>query len=189
VPTPQVPAQPQVGVDQIAALLQALQQRQIPQLPGAAPSSPFAASAPAPAPAAPAAPQQPNALALLGTILTNPQLQQVLQSGPARNIQLPVPSAAAPGHARSVPIPLNAVLSAVLSLAGHSMSELAEAGEADSDDAPLYALGDDGYMLADPRDSDQRDALIAYLFRLNAAARDAGWYPQADGSDAGGISY
>jgi len=26
-------------------------------------------------------------------------------------------------------------------------------------------------MLVDPRDADQRDALIAYLFRLNAAAR------------------
>jgi hypothetical protein len=181
---PQLPSLP-AGADQLAALLQALQQRQIPQLPGAAPSSAFAASAPSPAPAAP---QQPNALALLGTILTNPQLQQALHSGMARNIHLPVPSAAAPGQARSVPIPLNAVLSAVLSLAGHSMSELAEAGEADSSDAPLYVLGDDGYMLVDPGDPDQRDALIAYLFRLNAAARELGWDPQTDGYDTGGFS-
>jgi hypothetical protein len=182
---------PAAGGDQLAALLQALQQRQIPPLPGAAPLSAFAAAAPAPvaAPAPAPAPQQPNALALLGTILSNPQLQQALQAGVARSVQLPVPSAAAPGHARSVPIPLNAVLSAVLSLAGHSMTELAEAGEEDSDDAPLYVLGDDGYMLVDPRDADQRDALIAYLFRLNAAARASGWYPQFDGDGARGSSY
>jgi len=168
---PQLPALPAAGGDQLAALLQALQQRQIPPLPGA--PSAFAASAPAPmaAPAPAAAPQQPNALALLGTILTNPQLQQAFQSGAPRSVHLPVPSAAAPGQARSVPIPINTVLSAILSLAGRSMTELAEAGEEDDDDAPLYVLGDDGYMLVDPRDADQRDALIAYLFRLNAAAR------------------
>ena len=186
-PQPQIPAPAVAGGDQIAALLQALQQRQIPALPGITPQSGVMQSAALPTrgtPIGPAAPQQPSALALLATILTNPQLQQALHAGPARSVQLPVPTAAAPGQSRSVPIPLSAVLSAALSLAGQSMTELAEAGEEESDDVPLYVLGDDGYVLVDPRNADDRAALVAYLFRLNEAARDAGRYSQFDDDGA-----
>jgi hypothetical protein len=98
------PGMPGASVDQLAMLMQALQQRQIPPLPGAPPPSapaapmmapsaamqgpamappgvpaPMGAPAPAPTPMAQPRPPQADALALLHMILANPQFQQAMQ--------------------------------------------------------------------------------------------------------------
>ena len=164
--------QPVAGMDQLAALLQALQQRQIPPLP-----------APAPQPVMPqiAAPaQQPDALGLLRLMLTNPQLQQALQGVPgvggygygAPGVQLPVPVPAAPQQLRSVQIPLAAVFSALGSLAARS--ETGQLAESLDEEPPEYLVGDDGYYIVDPASADDRDALVAHLFRLSDAAQGLG---------------
>lgn len=171
-PQPQ-PSTPQVaGLDQIAALLQALQQRQIPPLAPPAPS-------PATVPAA-----QTDALAMLRVILTNPQLQRALQPAApggapmSRTVQLPVPTPAAPQQLRPVPIPLHAVLGAILSLAGNTTGRPGEDLGDDEASFPEYLVGDDGRFLVDPSSADDRAALVAHLFRLNDAARRSGRYPQ-----------
>ena len=164
-------------MDQIAALLQALQQRQIPPLTAPAPPPP----ATVPPVAAPAA-AQPDALAMLRAILTNPQLQQTLQSAApggapmARTVQLPVPTPAAPQQVRPVPIPLPDVLRAILSLTGQTAGRVGE-GE-DEAEFPEYLVGDDGRFLVDPASADDRAALVGHLFCLNDAARRSGRYPQ-----------
>ena len=159
-------------MDQIAALLQALQQRQIP---------PLTAPAPPPAtvqPAAASAAAQPDALAMLRVILTNPQLQQALRSAApagapmARTVQLPVPTPAAPQQLRPVPIPLQEVLRAVLSLAGHTTTGRVGEDVGDDDaEFPEYLVGEDGRFLIDPANADDRLALVGHLFLLNDAAR------------------
>jgi len=165
-PQPPAPAPSAAGADQYAALVQALLKRQIPPLPP-----------PVPQPVAQpqvAAGGQPDALGLLRMILTNPQLQQTLQSGLAStNVQLPVPVASAPQQLRSIQIPLAAVYSALGSLAARSESGFAEA----DDDVPAYLLGDDGYYLVDPASADDRDALVVHLFRLSDAAQGSGIEP------------
>jgi hypothetical protein len=176
-PQPQ-PSTPQAaGLDQIAALLQALQQRQIPPV-----------TPPAPPPAVPpvaGTAAQPDALAMLRAILTNPQLHQALRPAgapagapTARTVQLPVPTPAAPPQTRAVPIPVDEVLRAILSLAGHATARAGEDfGEGDSE-FPEYLVGEDGRFLVDPANADDRVALVAHLFLLNDAARRSGRYPQ-----------
>ena len=170
--------QPMAGGDQLAALLQALRLHQIPGLPGPAqpaPVAPVAAVAPAPA--------QTDALGLLRTILTNPQLQQSLRPAAAtaaavvpRTVQLPVPATAAPGQVRSVPIPLGAVLNAIAALAGQSMTEVAEDVSEEEPEVPAYLVDDDGDFVVDPASSDDRAALVAHLFRLSDEAYRSGRY-------------
>jgi len=167
-------------LDQIALLLQALRHRQIPALPGAA-MQPAAAPLPAPAPAAP---RQPDALGLLRVILTNPHLQQALQSAPAPGagvqpaVQLPVPSPAAPAQTRSVPIPLGAVMNAIAALAGQSMTELSENMSEEDAEVPSYLVDDDGNFIVDPASPDDRAALVTHLFRLSEEAQRSGWFRQ-----------
>ena len=168
---------PAAGVDQITMLLQALMQRQIPPLP--APAPPSVASLPVAAPMR----AQPDAFGLLRMILTNPQLQQALQSASAtaavpRTVALPVPSPAAPRYVRNVPIPIGAVMNAILALAGQSMTELNESVSEDEPDVPAYLVGEGGDFVVDPASDDDRAALVAHLFRLNDAARRSGRYPQ-----------
>ena len=153
-------------------LLQALQQRQIPSLPG-----PYMQPAAAP---------QHNALALLGLILANPNLQRSLQSARVagttpRTVQLPVPATTAPGQTRSVSIPMGAVINAIAALAGQSMTELNESTPEDDPEMPSYLVGDDGDYLVDPASSTDRAALVAHLFRLNDEAQRAGY--GVDGED------
>ena len=161
---PQAPG----GMDTIASLLQALQQRQIPALPG---TTPPPAAAPPPAP-------QTDALGLLRTILTNPQLQQALQpaaaGAPAPAVQLPVPAQQAPAQQRAVQLPLGAVLNAIAALSRQGMTELYEQTAEDEAEVPAYLVGEDGGLLVDPASADDRAALVAHLFRLNAAARRSG---------------
>jgi hypothetical protein len=177
------------GFDQVAALLQALQQRQIPPLPGGV-SQPVTAPAPAMAPTRTAAPPpQTDALGLLRVILTNPQLQQALQFMPAGAatpppVQLPVP-AAAPGQARPVQVPLGAVLNALVALSGRAMTELNENVSEEEPEIPGYLVGDDGDLLVDPASADDRAALVTHLFVLSDAAQRSGWYPQLGDASEG----
>jgi hypothetical protein len=163
------------GFDQVAALLQMLQQRQIPALPGSAPQ-------PAAAP-----PPQTDALGLLRTILTNPHLQQALQpaaAGPPPPVRLPVPSHTAPSGRRSVNIPIGAVLRALIAASGEALVELYEQTGEDEAEFPEYLVGEDGDFLVDPASDDDRAALVAHLFRLNEAAQQAGGDPQPEWSEA-----
>jgi len=157
---------PPAGFDQLAALMQALQQRQIPPLPGATPQQPAAAP-----------PPQTDALGLLRTILTNPHLQQALQpsgGGPPQPVQLPVPSHTAPAGHRNVNIPLGAVLRALMAASGEALVELYEQTGEDEAEVPEYLVGEDGDFLVDPASDDDRAALVAHLFRLNEAAQQYG---------------
>lgn len=177
-------AQPQAptpaGFDQIAALLQALQQRQIPALPGG-PPPPAAAAAPAAAPS-----PQPDAVGLLRLILTNPQLQHALRVGPSGAspppVQLPVPVPGAPTELRTTTIPMAAVLNALVALSGRAMTELNENASEDEPEVPEYLVGPDGDFLVDPASADDRAALVTHLFVLSDAARNSGRYPQLSGA-------
>ena len=166
-PDTPAPQAPPGSVDQIAAFMQALQQRQIPPIPGSASTT------------IPGAMPQTDALGLIRTILTNPYLQQALQpagaagGAPARAVQLPVPSQAAPGGQRSVTIPLGAVLRALIAASGEALTELYEQSGEDEAELPEYLVGEDGDFLVDPVSDDDRAALVAHLFRLNDAARQA----------------
>jgi hypothetical protein len=169
---PAPPSVPSAGFDQLAALMQALQQRQIPALPGAAPQQPAAAP-----------PPQTDALGLLRTILTNPHLQQALQpagGGPPQPVQLPVPSPTAPAGRRNVNIPLGAVLRALMAASGEALVELYEQTGEDEAEVPEYLVGEDGDFLVDPASDDDRAALVAHLFRLNEAAQQYGGDPQPE---------
>jgi len=176
---PATTAAPPAGIDQIALLLQALQQRQIPPLPG-----PVVQPAPAPAPVH--AQPRTDALGLLRLILTNPQLQQALQSGAPgaaaatmpRSVELPVPAPAAPRHVRSVPIPLGAVMNAIAALAGQSMTELNEYTREEESEVPEYLVDEAGDFVVDPASADDRAALVAHLFRLSDATQRSGRYPR-----------
>lgn len=153
------------GVDQLGLLLQALRQHQVPPLP----SPPAYYGAPLPHP------RQPDGLALLRTILTNPHLQQALQAGVAhtagtRTLALPVPSTSAPGQTRSVAIPMGAVMNAIATLAGQSMSELNETTAEDEPEVPVYLVDDAGDFLVDPASGSDRAALVAHWFRVSEAA-------------------
>lgn len=132
-------------------------------------------------------PQQ-QALDLLSVILTNPHLQQTLQAGrttglPSRTVELPVPAATAPVRTRPVPIPLGAVMNAIVALAGQSMSELNESTPEDDPEVPAYLVGDNGDFLVDPGSPGDRAALVAHLFRLNDEVQHAGSLQPAGPSD------
>jgi hypothetical protein len=172
--------QPQRGIDQLTALLQALQQRQIPALPGV--SQPAAAPAPAGA-----LPPQTDALGLLRVLITNPQLQQALQSVRAGAVtpppvQLPVPVPDTPTQLQPVQVPIAAVLNALVALSGRAMTELNEHVSEDEPEVPDYLVGPDGDFVVDPASADDRAALVSHLFLLSDAAQRSGWYPQLNGT-------
>lgn len=164
---------PAADTGQVAQLLQALRQRQIPALPG-----PYATPAAAPAPAPPA-----DAMAMLRLILSNPQFLSALQSTAAssapRPVSLPVPVAAAAPQLRQVPIPLGAVLNAIVALAGASMTDLSAATREDEPEVPAYLVDAQGGFIVDPASADDRAALVTHFFRLSAEAQGAseGWLP------------
>jgi hypothetical protein len=168
--------QPTAQPDQLALLLQALQQRQIPALPGSpTPSTPPAQFSPAP---------QTDALTLLRMILTNPQLQQTLQAPPPgmygvpRTVELPIPATGAPRDTRSVQIPLGAVVNAIAALTGKAMTELNESSTEEEPEVPGYLVDDDGAFFVDPASADDRAALVAHLFRVSDATQRSGRFPQ-----------
>lgn len=158
---------PAADAGQIDQLLQALRQRNIPPLPG-----PYGPPPTAPA----AAPGDP--MSMLRLILSNPQFLQALQSTSApvaaRPVQLPVPVPTAPQQMQQMPIPLGAVLNAIVALAGSSMSNLSAGAREDEPEVPAYLVDADGRFIVDPANMDDRAALVTHLFRLSAEAQGAG---------------
>jgi hypothetical protein len=168
-PAPDAPATAAPGSpDQLAVLLQAMQQRQIPSLPGS--PSPAVTTAPQATAAAP----RLDGLALLHAILSNPQFQTTLRSAstgmPARTVYLPMPVPAQPHYQQQMPIPLGAVMNAIAQLATRSMTEITEGTDEEASPMPAYLVDEDGEYLVDPANGDDRAALVAHLFRVNAAA-------------------
>ena len=172
-PPPPTTMSPAADTGQVDRLLQALRQGQIPALPG-----PYAAPAPVPAHAPPA-----DAMAMLRLILSNPQFLSALHSTAAsstpRPVSLPVPVAAAAPRLRQVPIPLGAVLNAIVALAGASMTDLSAATREDEPEVPAYLVDAQGGFIVDPASADDRAALVTHFFRLSAEAQGAseGWLP------------
>ena len=155
------------GMDQFAALLQALRQQQLASQPAPAP--------PAPQPS-PYGPPQSDPLALLRMIISNPQLQQALQQrtmGPAapRAISLPMPAKGRQHGRRQMTIPLGAVMNAIYSLAGQSMEQLNANTREDDPEVPEYLVGEDGEFLVDPANPRERAELVERLFEISEAAR------------------
>jgi hypothetical protein len=165
--------------DQLGALLQALYHRQIPPLP--APS--YAYPAP-PAYAAPAPQNDP--MAMLRTIVGNPQFQQALQWSSLvgqqipRQLQLPIPAPGYPGDVRSVSIPMGAVMGTVASLAASSRNRMGATTREDESEVPEYLIDEEGDFIVDPASSDDRAALVAHLFLLSDEAQRSGWFAQPE---------
>lgn len=170
-PSPSSTMSPAADTGQVDRLLQALRQGQIPALPG-----PYATPVPAPAPPA-------DAMAMLRLILSNPQFLSALQStagsSAPRPVSLPVPVAAAAPQLRQVPIPLGAVLNAIVALANASMTDLSAATREDEPEVPAYLVDAQGGFIVDPASADDRAALVTHFFRLSAEAQGAGegWLP------------
>lgn len=163
------------NAQQLAWLLQALQQRQIPPLPGVS-QAPALAAAPPAAPPAPALAPAADGLALLRLILANPQFQQALAGGgpggmPAPAMSLPMPPRPGTAQPRRTRIPIGAVLNAVALLAGQSLNELSEQTAEDAPDVPEYLVGEDGEYIVDPSDPPSRASLVAHYFRVSDAIR------------------
>lgn len=173
---PPGPAAP--GGDQ-AQLLQALRTQQIPPLPGASGEPPSIA------------PRQADGMALLALILSHPQFIQALQQAGAhgaaapRTVPLQVPSTSVPAQTRTVPIPLGAVMNAIVALAGRSQVELNAATAEDDPEVPSYLVNDDGNFIVDPTSAADRAALVTHLFRLSdvAAQQQSEWSEASE--DAG----
>lgn len=112
-------------------------------------------------------------------ILTNPQLQQTLQTQAApRAVTLRMPVAGVPGAARPAQIPLGAVMNAIALLAGQSMTELNEFVSEEEPEVPEYLVDDNGDFIVDPGSADDRAALVAHLFRVDEAAQRLTWESQ-----------
>jgi hypothetical protein len=129
-------------------------------------------------------------MALLALILSHPQFQQALQQAGAqgsaapRTVPLQVPSTSVPSQPRVVPIPLGAVMNAIVALAGRSQVELNAATTEEDPEVPSYLVNDDGDFIVDPASPPDRAALVAHWFRLSdAAAREAEWSEASE--DAG----
>ena len=172
------PAAPGQGGDQ-AQLLQALKTQQIPPLPGASGEPPSLA------------PRHSDGMALLALILSHPQFQQALQqagahgAAAARTVPLQVPSTSVPSQTQVVPVPLGAVMNAIVALAGRSQVELNAATAEDDPEVPSYLVNDDGNFIVDPTSSTDRAALVAHLFRLSDAAAQQGSEWSEASEDAG----
>jgi len=157
---PQQYWQPPPSADRLGLLMQALQQRQIPPLPAPAVTAP-----------------QADGLGLLRLILSNPQFQQSLQqaamtgAGAVAPVALPMPAAQAPGHLRSMDIPLGAVINAIAGLTGPALMQLnARTSEADPE-VPEYLVSEDGEFIVDPASSDDRASLVVHMFEVSDEAQ------------------
>ena len=122
-------------------------------------------------------------------MLANPNLQRTLHAAhitgvPPRSVELPVPATAAPPRTRQVQIPLGAVMNALNLLAGQAMTELTESTPEDDPEMPSYLVGDDGDLLVDPADPNDRAALVAYLFRLSDEVERSGYAEAAQAEPA-----
>jgi hypothetical protein len=115
-------------------------------------------------------------LALLRSILTNPQFQQTLHlassmgaAGP-RAVSLPVPTVSQPSQRRAVEIPLGAVMNAIALLARQSMTELNASTREDEPAVPSYLVDGQGQYIVNPADAAARASLVTRLFELSEQA-------------------
>jgi hypothetical protein len=160
-------------------LIQNLRTGQIPQIAGPPTPAvrPSASSLPgmagAAASPAPAAGGQLDATALLGLLMSNPQLQQALRSAAvlgqaARPVELVVPTEGGP---TTVSIPLHAVMNTVAEMAERASVELApEADEA----LPGYLLNEAGEAIVEPSNPPAHAALVLHYFRMAGEAERFG---------------
>jgi hypothetical protein len=178
----------QQGLGQVASFLQSFRPGGIPPLPGQAYPGMAAPSAMGyPSHAGP----QTDATSLLRMFLGSPHLHQALQSaavfgqaGP-RTMELPMPAYGVPGGMRTVQIPLGAVLNPIMSLAGRAMEEMNASTREDDPELPEYLVGEDGQLLVDPANPDQRAALVVHMMRASQEATRSGWFSQGEGADEG----
>lgn len=186
------------GAGQVGGLLQGLRGGQIPGLPGgttgAAPGGPGAVPLRPPTVAVQPTPSRPppalglavpgpaplDATALLGMLLTNPQIMQALTQAPfmslpaARGVEVNVPSAG------PVSIPLPDLVNTIAQLAQRSVGEVSESrteldlASEDDPEIPDFLLTEDGELMADPTNPEDRAALVLHLLRLDGEARRHG---------------
>src|SRR6185295_3008722 len=90
--------------------------------------------------------------------------------------QLPLPAPGYPGGARSTSIPMGAVMNAIASLAGQSMTQFNAGTREDEAEVPEYLVDEEGEFVVDPASAEERAALVAHLFRMNEHAHRAGWF-------------
>ncbi len=128
-------------------------------------------------------------MAMLRTIMGNPQLQQAMywssmmgQAAP-RNLQLPIPAPGYPGDVRTVAIPMGAVMGTISTLAGSSRNQMGATTREDESEVPEYLVDEDGGFVVDPGSPDDRLALVAHLFLLNEEAQRSGWFRPPGESD------
>jgi hypothetical protein len=113
-----------------------------------------------------------NATALMGLLMSNPQLVQALQSAPF--------SASPPGVSVDVPnrgavsIPLGALMSSLAQLSQASSRELSELWPEDEAQVPEYLLAEDGSPVVDISKPRDRAALALYWLRRSAEAQRYG---------------
>ncbi len=163
----------------LAALMQALQTGEVPRVAGVAPPAARAPSAPQGEPTrAPAR----DATALLSLILSNAQVQDTLRRAATQrvpdDVQLAVPASTGSTRRDVVPLPMNAVVQAIASLAQRSTLELDEAltDEDESAEAPAeFLLTEGGDLIVDPADPHRRADLVAHYFRCAAEAERRGF--------------
>jgi hypothetical protein len=126
-------------------------------------------------------------LVLLQAVLANPQFQQTLRSAAmgaaARNVYLPLPMPAQPQLQQQLPIPLGAVMNAIAQLASQSMTEMTENTAEEAPPVPAYLIDEDGEYVVDPANAEDRAALVAHLFRVNAEAIRGGESDEAIETD------
>lgn len=170
------------GLDSLSSLIAALRAGQIPPLPGApAPRAGYGAAAPIP-------PQPFAATQLLGLMLGNPQLQQALQSAAtygvagARTLGLRVPWGE---EVRTVEVPLGAAVHTVHEVARRALGELNASTREDEAELPEYLVGEDGGLIVDPVSAEDRQALVAHLFKVDARATAAGIRTSEEADEAG----
>jgi hypothetical protein len=192
--SPSASSVPQVaqGGDQLASLLQALRVGNIPALGGA--SWPSQVTQPPATPTA-APGRRLDATALLGLLLSNPLVQQTVQSaavlgasGP-RTVEVPVPNPAAAGRVDGVQLPPGAIVNALRWLAGESLAEMnAFTGEEDAV-VPPHLVGESGDFLVDPTDPDRRAALATHYLRIADEAERTGLLHEAEAVESESSAY
>ncbi len=108
-----------------------------------------------------------NATALMSMLMNNPQLMQTLRSAAFSRREEEREVVANIPESGNVAIPLGAVMNLLSHLARESVLELNQLTSEDDTETPEYLLGEDGELLVDPANSEDRAALVLHLLRLD----------------------